>query len=209
MSRRNRRRSNKKRKITKVYCFLLEGQTERWYLELLRRYEASASKSIKLRPDLPGQLSLDRIEPTISDYLRDEYDGVIWIVDMDTYNNSQRRLQEFENIRKRITKRYGKKVKILINLPCLEIWYLLHFKETSRSFQSCGAVIHDLRRYSLMKRYSKTEKFYKSPPNIYERLRHLLADAIKRAQKLDKSTSGSRSQMYKIFKILDIQIPDC
>jgi len=209
LSRRNRRRSNRRREITKVYCLLLEGQTERLYLEFLHNHEEPANKIIKLRPELPGQLPLDKIEPTIRDYLSDDYDKVIWIVDVDTYSNSQKRLREFENIRKRIARRYRDKVKVLINLPCFEIWYLLHFKETSKSFRDCRTVVRELKKYGPMKSYKKTEKFYKSSPNIYLRLRPWLAKAIKRAQKLDKPTSGSRSQMYKIFKILDIQISDC
>ncbi len=94
---------------------------------------------------------------------------------------------------------------VLINNPCLEIWFLLHFKFTSKPFKDCSETENMLKRY--LSDYEKSQKYYKNRRlDIYKRLRIYLQKAIKNGKKLGtfdfKNMESPKAEIYKIFGLL-------
>ena len=104
-----------------------------------------------------------------------------------------------------------KAIFIIKNMPCLEYWYLLHFKRTDRHFKTCQDVetlIYNKRR-NYIPGYEKTNKYYCNH-DIY----HLLSDKLSMAISSAKSINNKRldnikksqsfSDLYVLFEFLEI-----
>jgi len=192
-----RRKQTHKRKFKTVYCVIVEGQTERWYFKLMNKHENSF---IKIHPELQRKRKMKDIADYIKETLVDEgYDKIFWLIDMDAIQHNNQ-LCELNQAKKELKK--IKKTEILINNPCLEFWYLLHFKNTKKEYFSCEKVIKEIKKYSELSNYKKSEKYYwNSSPDIYKRLKPYQGEAIKRAENLDKDQETEvKAQIYKIIK---------
>ena len=101
-----------------------------------------------------------------------------------------------------------KNLAILINNPCLEFWYLLHFKDTGKFYPTCEEVVKEIRKYKPLSGYQKSERYYKGNPDIYQKLKPYQKEAMKRAKKLDKLNKepldGASAQIYKLLEALGI-----
>ena len=100
-------------------------------------------------------------------------------------------------------------VEVLVNTPCLEYWYLLHFTETGKYFPNCESVVKELKKLDCLKDYKKTEKYYKKKDNdIYKRLKEFQKDAILRAERLGsfdfENTKTAKAELYKVFELFDL-----
>ncbi|MGC3979399.1 MAG: RloB domain-containing protein [Paludibacteraceae bacterium] len=89
-----------------------------------------------------------------------------------------------------------------MNNPCLEFWFLLHNKETSKYFATYTDLEKELKKH--LSDYQKTEKYFKNPrQDIYQRLKPLSGKAIKNATLIGKFNFDNMqkgiSEMFKIF----------
>jgi hypothetical protein len=137
-------------KIGKRFAFVVDGQCESWYIQMLKRNEKSIN--IALEPKIPQNKKLaDQYNDVIS--LSRDYDKVFWIIDFDVINDETRKakkgsktaIQEFkeyfEKIEK-INKRAAiQNIFVIINNPGLEFWFLLHFEMTSKYYNTCDDAI--------------------------------------------------------------------
>lgn len=80
------RRKSNQRKGTgrKVYAILVDGETEKWYLDKLRAHENPMGITIK--PDLPRKTPLHEQFEAVKKNA-DVYDVSIWVVDLDVILN--------------------------------------------------------------------------------------------------------------------------
>lgn len=71
----------------------------------------------------------------------DEDDCAFCIVDTDVDRAKQKEIDE--------AIKYGKhkNIEVILSNPCFEVWFLQHFKYSTRSFSSNDAVIEELRKY--------------------------------------------------------------
>nr|WP_158508724.1 RloB family protein [Thermosulfidibacter takaii] len=174
----------------------MEGQSEKWYLDLMRRHERPV---LKLKPELQHQISLRRIKSLIAQYVKEGYDAIWWVVDMDTYKG---KLDAFRAICDQILRRF-RNVYILINSPCFETWLLLHYQDPPRYTDRCEMIIRLLKQHPEMANYDKSEKFYcYTDPDIYLRLKPFQKEAIARAKALDRLPEGYtiKAQIYKVIE---------
>lgn len=147
----------------KVFSIIVDGNTEVWYLQMLKDHEQLTS--INIRPELPKKKKLSEIYELVRDNSND-YDKVFWVVDLDTIIREsaesifgqKTKLQEFKEYVEKLNK--IENVEVLINAPCLEFWFLLHFKETNKYFLNCGSAEKELKIKYLLS-YEKTEKYFK------------------------------------------------
>ena len=66
---------------------------------------------------------------------------------------------------------------MIVNNPCLEFWFLLHFKKTSKYYDTCAEAKTELKKY--LKNYEKTRKFFtKQGDDIYLKLKPRLKIAV-------------------------------
>ena len=199
-------RSRNIRKLRKTYLILVDGETEIWYLQLMKDYEKL--KEVRIKPEIPKRKKLKEQYETIKKAVSEGYDKIIWIVDLDSIlgdkdksieNEFKKYLNEWTN---------NKKIYVLVNNPCLEEWYLLHYRYTKRIFTDCSKVIKELKKN--LKDYDKSKKYYKNQRrNIYKKLKSSQSNAIENARKLGdfnpKKIELAKAEIYKIFDILQIK----
>jgi len=199
-----RRRKTPPRK--KTVAVIVEGETEKWYISMLKRNERKLS--INIKPELNVKKTLEQqYRHVIS--LAEDYTKVFWIVDFDTILAETRTakkgistpLEKFNNYRRKIVEEY-KNVVVIVNNPCLEFWLLLHFEPTSRYFDKCDKAIKQLKKH--IPDYKKSEQFYtKQDQDIYLKLKPKLQDAIKNAQKLgeydQENSQKAIAEMHLFF----------
>ena len=174
----------------KTATVIVEGETEKWYISMLKRNERSLP--INIKPELNVKKTLEKQYEYVVNAAED-YTKVFWIVDFDTIlaetkvakKGTSTPLQRFNNYRNEIEKEYKNIVIVIVNSPCLEFWLLLHFETTSRYFDKCDKAIKQLKKH--LSDYKKSEQFYtKQDQDIYLKLKPQLQNAIKNAEKLGK-----------------------
>ena len=195
-----------------VFAVVVDGETEYWYLEMLKHNEPKISFEIK--PKVPKKKDIDEQYKLVRDLSKkeEEYDKVFWIVDLDVLlkeerekNNSTSSLQKFLNYYKNLSKR--KKIVVIVNNPCLEYWFLLHFQMTNKVFTACTNAEKEVSQK--LKGYEKTKKFFKKSNNdIYKQLKPHLQKAINNATALGTfdpyNHSKAMCEMFLLFKTLQL-----
>lgn len=196
----------------KVYGIIVDGQTEKWYLQMLAQYENL--KNIQIKPDLISPKKLKDQYKSILE-AKKHYDKVIWVVDLDVVlkEESEKKeggsspLHEFNSYYKELNAMQN--VEVLVNTPCLEYWYLLHIKETNSFFASYNEMFEELRAEPIAY-YKKKEKYYKSGTDIYTRLKPSLNVAFQRAKALGQydpeNPQQAKAEIYRLFEILNIEL---
>jgi hypothetical protein len=137
--------------------------------------------------------------------LADGYRKIYCLIDMDTVI-SENKEQAYLTEKTRLEK---KGVKVLELNPCFELWFLLHFQQTSQSFNNCDAVGDKLKKIAEFENYDKS-KDYHNRQNFYKKLKpQLVEHAHPNAKFLEKnrdlqSKNYPRSEVYKLLVDLGI-----
>ncbi|HNS29329.1 MAG TPA: RloB family protein [Tenuifilaceae bacterium] len=166
----------------------MDGETEVWYLNMLKRNERHIRITIK--PEIPSKKSIAEQFEFVCALTKKEYAHVFWIVDLDTIQKETREtpkgetspIEFFKDCRRKLKKDYKNVTVVVIN-PCLEFWFLLHFEQTSRVFNNCKKVESQLKNH--LKCYEKTQYYYTKQNNdIYLKLKPYLNSALENAAAL-------------------------
>ncbi|TKG95172.1 RloB domain-containing protein [Puteibacter caeruleilacunae] len=188
------------------YAAVVEGQCEYWYIQMLKRNERIVS--VDIMPEIPQKKKLIDQYEKVKELAR-HYDLVFWIIDFDVILKEDKEskvsnspLQNFRQYYENLEKKYDN-VKVIINNPCIEYWFLLHFVSTSRYFDCCSKSIKELEKY--ISKYKKTQGFFTKQDNdIYLRLKPYLDTAIKNAKKVEnfdsKNVFVGICQMNRFFE---------
>ncbi len=190
-----------------TFAFVVDGDCEVWYLQMLKRNERSIN--VNIEPKIPQRKKLaEQFDNVIK--LSEDYKKVFWIIDFDVIASetksakaqSKTATQSFLKYKNTIKEKY-KNVVIIVNNPCLEFWLLLHFETTSKYFDTCEGAEKQLKKH--LKDYEKSQKYYiKQDNDIYLRLKSKLANALKnsKALKLFDTTNPNKamSEMQLFFE---------
>lgn len=193
-------------------AFVVEGETEMWYLQMLKKNEErERNVRINIKPEIPQKKRLIDQYELVCD-LAKEHKTVYWILDFDVVlketrehkGGGRRPLEEFLEYRSKLLKEY-ENVKVVVNNPCFEYWFLLHYVCTQRRYANCSGVIKELKKN--LSGYEKTERYFKSRNNdIYFRLMPKLDDAIENATTLGgfdfRSPKKAMCEMNDLFDAL-------
>ena len=99
-------------------------------------------------------------------------------------------------------------ITLYLSNPAFEIWFLAHFRKTSRSFRNCDAVIVELDK-KWIKAFGRP--YDKSDEKVYQRLAGRTQDAINNAkdvvetdhrEKLDIADRNSSTDFYQLVERL-------
>lgn len=118
-----RKTNHRKGKGKKVYSIIVDGETEVWYFQMMKRHE-TLPYLVDIKPELPKKKKLSEQYKVVANNAK-VYDKVFWLIDFDTIikeeqefqGNGERPLQELERYIKAFSSK--ERVKILINTPCL------------------------------------------------------------------------------------------
>ena len=201
------RKTKVPKEIKSTFAVVVDGECEVWYLQMLKRNDRSIV--VNIEPKIPQRKRFsEQYENVIT--LSEEYTKVFWIIDFDVILKETKEakagketlLESFLEYKKTIAEKY-KNIVIIINNPCLEFWFLLHFEVTSKYFDACEGAEKQLKKY--LKDYEKTQKYFTKQDNdIYLRLKPNLADALKNAKALKpfdiENPNKGMSEMQLLFE---------
>ena len=193
-------RQSKNRKLREAIAVVGEGVTEWCYFENLKRKE---HLTIHLKPELPSHSGWQAVVSKAKMLLVQEFDKVYCIIDYDTIV-AERQIGKYEKLK------HGCSPKIVFieNNPCFEIWFLLHFRYSSKPYVNCDSVSLDLKRFIL--EYAKTEQYF-IRKEMYSFLLPLLPTALENAKRLSEEKGiGSveltpyfpKSEMERVLKYI-------
>lgn len=192
-----------------------DGKCEAWYIQMLKRNERSIG--IDIKPEIPQKKKLgDQFYNIIN--LSKHYDKVFWLIDLDVIISETRLRKGSEKTVWEELKGYcrkiedvnkeGKieKIRVIINNPCLEFWFLLHFESTGKYFSTCDDAIKRLKKY--LPDYQKSQTYFtKQNKDIYIQLKPHLAAALLNAEKIGvfdfNNPYSGISQMQFFFKEIE------
>ena len=196
-----------------TFAVVVDDKTEMWYLKMLQQNERDLRITIK--PEIPKHKNIGEqyeLVCALSDE-ENEYDKVFWVVDFDvimketreTAGNKKSPLHLFIEYRSMVMRK-SSRVVVIVNNPCIEFWFLLHFEQTSKYFTADEAE-RELKKY--MSCYEKTEKYFKKANNdIYQNLQPHLTDAIRHSLALggfsDEAPKKAMSEMELLFQSLGL-----
>lgn len=211
-----------RRSAEKSIAVIIDGKDEKWYLETVKEhYPNVAMKKATIKPDLPQKKSVEALFALAQQKLAMESTQVILILDMDSIIKNNQEFERFKvhyekylkstqgTLSPREKAKYGwmNNLAIIVNTPCLEFWYLLHFSKTHKFFPDFSAMEATLRKQPGLEEYDKSEDYYKKSPNIYDRLGG--EEGIRMARNnampfsLAETKSTGISEMNKFFEIFE------
>ncbi|MCD8740218.1 RloB family protein [Mucilaginibacter roseus] len=172
-------------KANPAFAIVVDGETEIWYLQMLKRNERDIRISIK--PEIPNKKSLEDQYKLACDLSKKEFTKVFWIVDFDTVVKEESEkpkgkkslISTFNDYKAVLAEEYPN-VVVIVNNPCLEFWFLLHFEKTSKYFRTCSEAENQLKKH--LKNYEKTQKYFtKQNDDIYLKLKPEIKNALQNA----------------------------
>ena len=192
------------------FAIVVDGETEVWYLQMLKRNERSIN--VNIEPKIPQKKKLsEQFEAVIK--LSEDYTKVFWIIDLDVILKETKEakagnktpLECFLEYKKSISENYNN-IILIINSPCLEFWLLLHFETTTEIFNNCTEATNQLKKY--LPSYKKKGKYYTKQDNdIYLQLKPHLATAIKNSKGLNlfdmENPNKAISEMHLFFEAIE------
>lgn len=204
-------------KLRNSFACVVDGETEIWYLNMLKRNEPSM-KSISIRPELPQKKTLEEQFKQVQT-LAESYTAVFWIIDVDTIIKNERTFTGDRNkspkvVLKECVSALPDNAIFIANTPCFEFWVLLHILKTSKYYENGADVIEQLHKYDLLKDYSKTRKYFTQEGNdIYKRLKPYVSAAIANSKATGEfdyeNLEKGFCSMYKLFSGLDLDAVSC
>ncbi|MFM2266572.1 MAG: hypothetical protein RL757_12 [Bacteroidota bacterium] len=181
---------------------IVDGETEMWYFQMLQRNEKTLNVAIS--PKIPQKKKLSDQFDEVKKQAKD-YDKVFWVVDLDVILKEEKekkgKFQTFEKYRRQLEK--YKNVVVIVNNPCLEFWFLLHFQATQITSGKCVDAENSLKTH--IENYKKERHFFtKEGKDIYLRLKPNLKTAIENAKRLGsfdgKLPEKSVCEMHLFFE---------
>lgn len=195
-------------KTNPAFAVVVDGETEVWYLSMLKRNEPNIRVSIK--PEIPNNKSVEEQYNLVCDLSGKEFTKVFWIIDLDTVIKEENEapkgkkspLKSFEEYRTDLHENY-ENIFVIVNNPCLEFWFLLHFEKTSKYFNTCSSVETELKKH--LRNYEKTQKFFtKQNDDIYLKLKPKLKTALQNATAIgnfdNKNPKKAMCEMELLFQ---------
>ena len=190
MSKRRVRRYSQKRKINPTFFVFCEGKTEEEYIKYLRSlYRIPIEINSK---QAGSSISQKFVNAYLKNKPRHKKDVVFLLYDLDS-GNILKKLQAINGT-------------LLVSNPCIELWFLLHFKNQTanissanciRELKKCcnpykkGNLSNDLKKHlaefikKAVERSERLTEFVNPSTTVYRLIQHL-EDASQQKQKLKK-----------------------
>ena len=213
-------RINKKRSAKTAVAIIVDGKDEKWYINKVKsHYPCKAIKSIKIKPELPERKKVQELFNLAKSKLSDEYTFVVLIFDLDEPLKDIKEYAKFKELynkyllardnrligRQKANYGWMSKMLVVINNPCLEYWYLLHYCKTTKFFADYQSLLSMLKRIPELSEYDKCENYYNGHPDIYERLEKSIDRARSNAIPFDIRNCNRQggSEMNLLFDFFD------
>ena len=125
-------RPTKQLKLNNTIAVIVDGRTEQWYIECAKKhYREETLRAISIAPKLPQKKKIDELVSLAKEKALEGYKKVVLIVDFDEILSNNNEFERFK-VLLNTSEIWMKNVMVVVNNPCLEYWYLLHFEKTNR-----------------------------------------------------------------------------
>ena len=172
-----------------------EGLTERLYSTHLRRLQGYR---YTCKPRNFAQQSLDEMQKLVDKALADLSIAVL-VFDADVARGNKLEKAKLDSLRRKY--KGNKNVLICDSMPSIEFWFLIHYLNTNRYFNTSNDVIDVLRKY--IPDFDKHEKFLSQEKWVADLLsEERLKTACQRAEAMGIE-GASYSNVYKAFAIFE------
>lgn len=193
------KRTQARRSPHDTVLIVCEGEkTEPNYFKELRADLQLNVANIEITGDTGGSAPISIVSHGIKRHL--DYDKVFCVFDKDRHTSYQLAIDKLRS--KKFRK--GHTVQAITSVPCFEFWLLLHFKKTTRRFDTapgsiCERVISELETH--LPQYSKGAR------GTYRVTKDRLPEAVKRAKEVAAYCAGSgtdhpSTQIYELVEYL-------
>jgi len=195
----------RKKRVREPYDIVLivcEGEkTEPFYLESLRQALRLSNANIRICGKECGSAPISVVNFALEQYKSEGmiYDRIYCVFDKDKHDSYFDAKSKVANAKLH----NGATIHHIVSIPCFEIWVLLHFLYTTRSFcaagnsSNCALVIDRLKEF--IPDYEKGNK------NIYPQIYEKTSLAIQRSKQLEvfHETSGTDNPSTKIYELVE------
>lgn len=153
-------------KLKHSVLILGEGPTEFYYFNSLR----DVVKGLTIKPDYPKHTSMKELEEKIDDGIKDGYDCIFCVIDMDTKNEEPERSQ-YVRLKKKYAKPVSKpkkgiycEVHFFETHRCTELFFLYYYRYTARAYNDQQELLLELNKQC---GYEKTIDFFKKSKGLH------------------------------------------
>lgn len=184
------------RKQRKIILIGSEGknQTEKIYFshfnQIQKNYRINFSKGIHTDPVGVVRDLIKTIQSTYFDF--DEGDIAFCLVDVDFGLDRCKQLNTAIELAKK------NNIDIYFSNPCFEIWFLLHFRYSTKPYSSNEELVNDLKQYI---------HGYRKSSDIFENLYSKTTIAIRYAKKLENYHYSCNNDKYKRIPSTEVYKP--
>ena len=194
-----RRKAAKKAPYDVVLIVCEGSKTERYYFSELRDHLRLSNANIVIADKKSGTDPLSVVNFAIGTFKKKpDYDRVYCVFDKDKHTTYHPALDKIKATRlKKAT------LHAITSIPCFEIWILLHFVYTTRSFCTAGNASNCDMVVSELSRHISTYK--KGSQHIFKSVAPKLPDALRSAKKLEAfhKTSGTDNPSTKVHELVE------
>jgi len=199
-------RSKKKRIPKSAIAIVGEGESEWHYFTAIKSVERYP---FKVTPELPKHSSISAIIKKAVSLIDDGYDRVYCVLDLDTICNQSNDYRLYKSKKAKAVKKSKGKIIFIESMPCIEIWFLMHFVDYStKEYLDYNSIKVPLKKF--IPDYDKTVKFFESN-NFYQRLisEGSINNAVKIAERLEaefdenSSITFPRTSMNELIEYLN------
>ncbi len=185
------------RKIYPKYSVIVDGKTEIWYFQAMKEFFGKDA-AFNIKPELPKRKSLIDMFSLAYEMSQEGYDKVFLLLDLDKILQDNK----INVLKNQLNNIKTDNIFVLINNPCLEFWFLLHYVNKNKVFVNCKQAEKELKRY--LRDYEKSKRFFLyGKRNIYELLFNLQNNAINRASKLGEfDVTNPAKSLAEIYKFI-------
>jgi len=181
-------RKNRRRHLRKTILVIVDGESEQIYLNNFK------NSNTAIKPELPKRKALNDLY-TYFKKEKENYDKSFWIIDLDVPIR-ENRIHDIKNFKQNYSD------EIIINHPCLEFWFLLHY-EVRNFNNNCNEIISYLKRaYSEFNNYNKSaDDIKKVLPHLKNKIQNAIENSRQRECNLDSLINCS--EMFKFFEEIE------
>ena len=171
--------------------------TEQWYFKHLQTY------SVKIKPRYFGRENAVKLDKLVDKVLKEEgFAIVVFDADVAQRNDKERQLVE------RMKTKYANNKDVLFcdSLPSIEYWFLLHYKDAGRLFNTSNEVVKEIKEYN--SQFDKNGKFLENDSWVKDlcdgkRLWQAIERCKQQEEKVNRGESVSYSKVYKAIELLE------
>jgi RloB-like protein len=185
---------NSPKEVTLIVC---EGETETKYLKTLCQTLRIATATIYVCDNGTDSAPINLVSKAEQlNLTNDGYDHIYCVFDKDVHESFDRAREKIQVLSKRSRKPLP--IKEAISIPSFELWVLLHYEQTDRSFINSAEIIRHITNQNHIRAYKKADD------SICQELVGRVETAIVNADWLEKrGHTKNENPMTNVHKLIE------